>query len=75
VTPGQGQGYLAAGLGHDALKGGARNAHVPGCFFLGQIFEIGQAQGFQLLLEEGDTAQPVQWHTGRFVDRRPGRTV
>jgi hypothetical protein len=30
----QGQGHLAAGLGDDALKGGAGDTHAPGCLLL-----------------------------------------
>jgi hypothetical protein len=46
VALGQGKGNLASGLGDDALKGGARDAHAPRCLFLGQAFQVGQAQGF-----------------------------
>jgi hypothetical protein len=44
VALGQSKGNLPPGVGHDALKRRARYAHVPGCFFLGQPLQIGQAQ-------------------------------
>ena len=47
----EGQGYLAAGLGHDALKGGAGDPHASGSLLLGQAIQVGQAQGFQFFLE------------------------
>ena len=59
VTLDQGQGHLVAGLGHDALKGGTRDAHTPGRFLLSQAVQVGQAQGFQFFLEKSDAAQPI----------------
>jgi molybdenum storage protein len=47
----EGQGHLAAGLGHDTLKGGTGDAHASGRFLLGQAIQVGQAQGFQFFLE------------------------
>ena len=45
------QGHLAAGLGYNALKGRAGDAHASGCFLLGEAIQVGQAQGFQFFLE------------------------
>ena len=52
----QGQSYLAASLGDDALKGGAGNAHALGRLGLGQALQVGEAQGFHLLVEQRDAA-------------------
>jgi hypothetical protein len=68
----QGRGHLAARLVDDALKCRAGDAHAVGCLGLGQAFEVGQAQGFQLLAQQGDTAQTIQRHASRFVDGWPG---
>jgi hypothetical protein len=54
VPFGQSQGYLVAGLGDDTLKGGTGNAHAPGRLNLAQALQVGQAQGFQLLMKERD---------------------
>jgi hypothetical protein len=43
VASGQSQGNLATGLGDNALKGGAGDAHAPGRLLLGQAFQVGQA--------------------------------
>jgi hypothetical protein len=52
----QGFGDLAAGLGHDALEGGTGNSHPPGCLLLSEALQVGQADGFQLFVEQGNTA-------------------
>jgi hypothetical protein len=74
LTLGQGQRHLAAGPGEDTLEGGARNLHAGGGGRLGQALQIGQAQRFEFLLKEHDTAQVVQRHPGGLVDGGPGRT-
>jgi hypothetical protein len=75
MTLGQSLSYPAAALGQDALEGGAGDIHAPGCLLLGQTFEIGQAQGLELLLQEADAAQSLQRYAGRLVDRSLGRAV
>jgi hypothetical protein len=75
LTLGQGQRHLAAGPGEDTLEGGARDLHAGGGGCLGQALQIGQAQCFELLLEEHDAAQVVQRHPGGLVDGGPGRTA
>jgi hypothetical protein len=59
AASGQSLSHLAAGSGHDALEGGARDAHALGRLLLGQTFQVGQAQGLEFLLQEADTAQPL----------------
>jgi hypothetical protein len=75
MAPGKGQGNLAAGPRDDALKGRAGHTHPISRLMLSEAFKVGQAQGFQLFLEEGDAAKPVERHAGRLVDSRSGHAV
>jgi hypothetical protein len=53
----QGLSHFAPGFGHDPLKGGSRDPHLPGSVFLVTLFQVSQAQSLQLFMEQRDDIQ------------------
>ncbi len=66
----QGLRYFPSAFGQDSLEGRTRYGHLLGGVLLVAAFQIGQAQRFQFLVEQGCALQGSQRYAHGLVDGR-----